>query len=278
MRKYFCGLDELFDTRLGLMSMIDEEKAAEAIAPPKQEYLYRMHDSFLYETVGISKEEWDEKWLHRNHEVLTNSVRTHIPTLITQSTMEYMENPEESLASKDVSLDINTYPYEFSDEEKNVLKEVLQQLIPMLQKINYVHYSMKALTVNVLKEYDECYLYDYHRWMDIHGGSLKGQYFTGLNLFVPRLFYKKVSDEEWQKVSKTEVGRWIINQDIFKATESILSSQFQLTHIAASDFSAAIFDLVKKSTTVPDLDQSQSQYVFETVDTTLSDHQSSSHR
>lgn len=277
MKKIYCSLDEIFDSRLGLMSMIDQEKTSNAIYGDQPEYLYRMHDSYLAEALGITEEEWYQRWDNRTVEVLKNSICTHIVEIIGQSCFDYFQSDEEALGTKYIRLDINTYPYEFDLQDQQALTDVLKELTPLVNEVNYVNYTLETLTSEVLKQYDECYLYEFHRWMDIHGEKLKGKYFLNMHLFVPRLFWKKMTDKDYTELTKSEEGKMLFDLDIFKVFEAALSPQFQLTYIAASDFSAAIFEKVRKTSTVPDLDQCQNPSVFETVDTFQADPRSSSH-
>lgn len=273
MKKYFCGLDELFDTRLGLISLIKPEVAQKIFEAQGEDYLYRMHDEYFWKCLNITEEEWYRYWGQRNVNVLRNSLRTHIISVIADSIMMYYNDREEALSSKKVTLTLNLYPYQLSEDELDTLKEVILEHIPVLKDVEYVNYTLHQLTANVLKEYDECYLYEYHRWMDIHGKVLRDMMLTGITLRVPRLFYQVPTDEEYQEVMNTPEGKKIIELDIFKLTEAAMSMKIQVTHIAASDFSVALFPPIHKSSEIKDLDSRQDPSDTGIVDKSLFDPQ-----
>lgn len=271
MKKYFCSLDDLFDTRLGIISMINPDVAQKIFEDPNKEYLYRMHDEYLWKSLYISQEQWDQLWANRDIEVLKNSLRTHVITIISESVLEYYGNREEALSSKSTSLSINTYPYNLSETEKDILKEVILEHIPVLENINFVVYNLNNLTINVLKEYDESYLYEFHKWMDIHGEALKNKLVTGISLRVPRLFYKVMTDADYKEFISTSEGKKIFDLDIFKMFEAALSTKMQITYIAASDFSVALMAPIYKNEDIKDLDHRPDQYGSGTVDKSLFD-------
>lgn len=273
MKKYFCGLDELFDTRLGLISVINQDVAQTIFEDKEQSYFYRPHDDYLWRSLGYTEEQWYQAWDNRDVNVLRNSLRTHVITIISDSILQYYNDKEEALSSKYTTLTINTYPYKLSDQELDELKEVIIEHIPVLGEINYICYSLKDLKPSILKEYDECYLYEYHRWMDIHGNELRDMLITGISLRVPRLFYKMMTEQDYQEIVKTKEGKKILELDIFKLFEAAVSIKIQITYIAASDFSVALIPPIYKDENIKDLDHQQGLYDSGTVDKSLFDPQ-----
>lgn len=252
MKKLLVSLDELLDTRLGFIALHNEEVAKRFVEEGNEEYFLRRDDSVLWESLGWTKQQWDEAWRQRDVNTLINSVVTHIPNAIGRIAAMWAESTDKAIADLLIEVDVNIYPYELTTDEKTELEDILSEILPGISKFRYVNYSLESLTYDFVKnEYGFVILYRFNDWLDLHGPSMKHKVMTQTQFFAPRLFKDKL-DEDFLEKNPNLKKIWEL--DPFKITESIVSPKFGLTFIAASDFGPVLTRPVSRTKETQDLD------------------------
>ena len=252
MKRIYVSLDELVDTRLGLISIHKPDIATLLVKEGSDVYFKRMHDKVLWETLGLTKEEYHTLWNNRDVEVLRNSVVTHIPNVINEIIRLYRSSGEHGLDDIQIYLDVNMHPYRLSTEEQTELEAVLFEMIPILEGISFINVPRKELTHSFIKnKYNYVIMYDFNEWMEIHGPSLKNQLINQVQFFAPRIFLE-IPDEEEINQDPLIKGLWEL--DPFKVTESMMSPKLGITFIPASDFGPLLTKPIHPETPIKDLD------------------------
>lgn len=257
MKRIYVSLDELLDTRLGFIGMVKPELLDDYLEPGNPKYFKRMHDSVLWNDLGITEVDWYRIREKRTVDLLRASVITHIPKVIMRIIKYYHQSQDKQLGGWDITLNINTYPYQLTPEELTEIREILEETIPLVSRINFFEASLKGLTPNYLKNnFDYVLLYDFHFWSKIHAEELKKMYLTNMHFFVPRLFNSLPTDEDFKGLEK------VLEMDPFKLLEGAISYKMGLTFIPASDFSSALTKPIHQSSENQDLDDLLAQFGY----------------
>ena len=270
MKKILVSLDELLDTRLGLVSIHNPQLAQEWVRPDNDVYFKRMHDKVIWEALGWTEERWYQVWDKRDVSVLKNSVVTHIPNVINEIIRLYRSSGEHGLDDLEVVLDVNLFPYVLDDGEIAMLDEILKEQMPIIERINFIRRNLKSMDHVFMKQYNYIILYPFNRWMYIHGKDLQNKLLPTIHIFAPRLLHIIPTDEELN--SDPELKRlWQL--DPFKLTESLAAPKLGITFIAASDFGPKITRPIHPDKKIEDLDHLVDQSGSYTLDSFLYDPQ-----
>lgn len=82
MKRVLIGLDELLDTRLAMVSLHRPDLVEDWMKAGNEVYQKRLTDSFLWESMGWSKQQWDNAWEARDTTLLHHATVTHIPQVL----------------------------------------------------------------------------------------------------------------------------------------------------------------------------------------------------
>lgn len=252
MKKILVSLDGLLDTRLGLISQLNPTVAERFLLPESDEYFKRINDDVVYNALGITKTMWFQYYTKRDVSTLMASVVTHIPQVINTIIKMYHDSNEHALSDLDVVLYVNTYPYELINEELCLLEDILLDAMPLLKEIKFTPYTFKSLTPKFIKSnFDYVIMYNYDLWTQIHVTELKKILMPKVHFFIPRLFQREPTQDEFAGSPEFE-KLWKL--DPFKVMECILAPKMGLTYIAASDFATSLRPPITPDHPVQDLD------------------------
>lgn len=266
MKRIYVALDDLLDTRLGLISLLNKDLALSYLDPDNPRYFKRMHDSVIWEDLGITESDWYTMREKRTTELLKASVITHIPSVIMKTIKLYHLSGDKQIGEWDVRLDVNTHPYDLNEEELNEIKDILLEKIPLVTEIGFVKANLKGLTPNHLKtNFDYIFMYDFNIWSMLHASELRKTFMTDMHFFVPRLFTQLPTDEDFKGLDK------VLEMDPFKLIEGALSYKMGITFIAASDFGPVLTKPIRRQTDHPDLDDLLDLSVLGTPESSLHD-------
>lgn len=270
LKRIYVSLDELLDTRLGLIQTIKPELVERYLGDDIARYTLRMHDSVIWNDLGLDEVGWYSLWEQRGYfDVLPNSVVTRIPALINSILKEYQASNEHAIGDWDIRLDINLHPYPFTDEEQTMLETILSELMPGVTQMNFIRKGVKQLTPKDIKaRYDYIIMYSFQYWSMIHAEELKNLLMPQCHFFVPRLFVQIPPDELFEK---DKVLKHVVELDPFKLMESAISYKLGLRHIAASDFAPKFIPPLQKSDEITDLDSLLDQSAAYIPDSSQSD-------
>lgn len=268
MKKMLISLDELLDTRLAMVGIFNPEIVEKWITTTSDDYFRRPSDDILWKSIGKTKEEWKRLWNMRNTGLLKQSIMTHIPNIITNVVLMYRDSQEHALGDLDVTLDVNVYPYELSENEKTVLLELLNEKMPIMKEIKLTWLSDNALTASYIKSnYDYVVMYNFNDWLNRNGKDLKPMLLTKIHFFVPRIFMT-LPDESFIKELEKEK---LLDMDVFKMTEAALAPKMGVTFVPPSDFGPVLTSPQKRRTQTKDLDSTDLSELY-SPNTSLYDH------
>lgn len=273
VKRILISLDDIMDTRLGLIKTVNEEAFTKILEEDLMEYLTRMNDDYCAQVLGWPLAMWYEAYENRNVEVLQNSVVNHIPNIVTNIILEYMTSNEEAIGSLEFELQVNTFPYILDSEEKGVLLEVMKELFPLVENINLVEIDIKNLPPTSIKgRFFAIGIYEFYKWSEKHAEELKNIIMPLTTVLAPRFvndqygyLNKKVSD-----LSKEE--QLILDMDLFKLIETTLAYKIRLLFAPGSDYAPKFIPPIKNPIKNPtDLDDQSGPSLFGTHESSLSD-------
>lgn len=251
MKRILISLDELLDTRLAMVGVFDPTIVERWVMNDAAEYFRRPTDDILWKSINASKQDWYKAWDKRDVGLLRQSVVTHIPRIMTDIVLAYRESGEHSLGDLETICEVNTYPYQLSEDELSELVKILEESIPIVTSFKLVRYTLEDLTVSFIKSnFDFVFMYEFNRWADKHMSDIKASLITRVHFFVPRLFTALPPDT----LLKEDLVKEMFEMDVFKIMEGALSPKIGLTFIPPSDFGPVLTVPQKPRTPVKDLD------------------------
>ncbi len=152
IRRILLDIDALLDTRLGLLSQMNPDAASRLV----QSNAYWERDYTDWERLtrgGVSNEEFEAAWVKRDIEVARQSIMTGIIPVLMRIMAEYDQNMRDGVVKDDLALEVNLYPYEFTDEEIEELTEILKGVFYQDLTITVCSRPLNELTPSVLNEH-----------------------------------------------------------------------------------------------------------------------------
>lgn len=189
MRNVYLDLDTLFDTRLGVLSLINPEAAKRILT--SNQYWDREHTNWKVLTEGVvTNEEFEAAWLTRDINALQSSIVTGIIPVLLNILNEYTQLKKEGLNQEDVGLIINIYPYELEPEELDELVRIIKyEVFYEFLPVTFTSISLEELTPEYMdKTFSAMILFEFHRWIKIHAAAISTANCKGLSIIVPKIF------------------------------------------------------------------------------------------
>lgn len=157
MNNIYIELDGLFDTRLPILTAINEDVSTRVF---NKDYDIRTNDKFEL----IPNNIFNLYYNQRNKDILTYALPSFIYKLIENITTEYYSDLKNNNGLQ--KLYINTYPYMLEDSEKQILITSLSYIKQV--EIEFLFISDNDLTPNILNNYDLDYIIKYNgiEWLE----------------------------------------------------------------------------------------------------------------
>lgn len=193
MQCILIDMDCLLDTRLGTVATLSAEAANHLVGSDL--YWVRENDEWEALTGGlVTNDAFRDAYAQRDHHVLKKSVVSGIPSMLLRILTEHNVNLRDGLGTKDLGIEINLWPYEFSDEERDTLEAILRGFTYRDLPITFCSRPHDTITPVILKErYAAWIMYDFQAWMKRHCFAVGKEACPDVTLIVPRLFEKDVS-------------------------------------------------------------------------------------
>lgn len=202
MENIYIEMDALFDTRITMLSSINEEIAVDVF---NKNYYLRTNDTFG----NIPYSVFNTYYGIRNKGVLLYSLPTFIYKVIDNITLDFYSD----LKNKEVDLQtlyINTYPYDFNEEELEKFEHTFKSYIKNVN-IEFISYSDTDLTPKVLDSYNINNIVKYNGvdWLEKQNRLLNivDNPMVNKNLYVPAIInFKlgtKINKEVLDSISKS---------------------------------------------------------------------------
>ncbi len=202
---YYVDLDSLFDTRLGTVSVLSPEFAAELVA--STEYYCRIKDDFCKTSRTVRSKDYQAAYAARGMAVLQNSIRTRIVDYIYDLFEDQFETLTSRFATSKTVLYVNTYPFAFSQEEATELHSALTELFQVFHKVELVTNPLCDVSPVWLKQRGiiAAFQYDLNGWFAAHHLALDQTLLTQTYLCFPELlnwFNESSLSDQGKELSK----------------------------------------------------------------------------
>lgn len=200
---FFFSLDEILDTRLATLDMIDPVATLEIL---QNGYFEREIDDWHKLSNGkIDNDNFKQLYKNRTKETLMKSRLTNFATYMQKFIVE-----AETLFGTDPTLSrpkilLNLYPYTDLDELeietiKNAVSVSCHCLITELEVICLSPQEIHPLAIKL--EYDFTFMYDFETWKNIHINSISKRDMMGCYVTAPRLFIDKQPSEDTYEIDE----------------------------------------------------------------------------
>lgn len=225
----YVSLDALLDTRFGTLIRLNEDKAINLI---KNGYRDRQSDDWTLIDESIDMSAYQELYDKRDHRTLELSRCSGIVPTLCQMVLELKEASKGVPFIDNITIDLNTYPYDCTDEVKRELANVASYLTGGVADVKISYVPLIGLMPDYLdSNYDAVIMYDFNDWLEKHGGALKEKPLPRLTFIAPAIFHGEIPDDK-----DLDFGDLNTN-DPFTATEMALADFLMLRLVDVSKFS-----------------------------------------
>jgi len=179
------SLDELLDTRLGVLNTMDVNYPKKMLA---NDWQTRIGDSTILEYCDVSNDEYNEAYGKRTVEELKNSVITNIPSYVAnQLASDIVNFPEMEELGATPEIFLNVWPYKLNKEETDTFVLILRRIFTFAEKVTVIQVSPKYITPRWLKDKEIYYFFNYDgiKWMNIHSEALLEFPITRMKFYMP---------------------------------------------------------------------------------------------
>jgi hypothetical protein len=224
------SLDCLLDMRLAVLYSFGEAIVKQNL---NEHYYRRQIDSFK----GITKAQFDERYLNRHKGYLKNA----LPTLLVDFVNGFIFNTQKQSLESPFKLNpkvcVNVTPYDLTDEECDNLIKTIVAMTHRQCPIEIVSYSFDQLTPEfVNSHFSTMVMYDGPAWIE-HQAQLKGferQLCSEVTLISPRIYPEKLpGPAELKQFEQAKT-------DFFKALETLAGPMINLVLLPIEHFSLSL--------------------------------------
>ena len=182
--RLLLSLDDLLDTRTGVLCDLNPKLAAELLLDPA--YAERIIDVFK----GFNRDDFDKRYKERDKKVLSLSTSTKVGVIIFDFVQRVVNRNLESPFNMDPVVHINMYPYNLSDKEQSYIKAAVLTKLPLKPQIEFVNLSLEQITPQLLKEnYKTAIMYHFWDWIEVQSKheNIKKCPLPDFTIFAPML-------------------------------------------------------------------------------------------
>lgn len=230
-----CELDALLDTRLSVVSKLNQEAAISLIeGGEKNPYYSRTSDDLGVLSPLIDTGDYRAAYASRNKDCLKNSRMTAavflVRTILKQLEVDSVNSPQVDA----ITLEVNYYPYVLTTEEIEMMELAMVAHLGELTKIKFVSIPPKLLTTTYIKaKYQVVILYNYVDWLKAHQENVeKMMKIPHVSFIVPRLLY----DESSRPTEEDVRGMSQHSIDAFTGTQLLMAEFYELTFMEVAIF------------------------------------------
>lgn len=223
-------LDALLDTRLAVLSSLNQEGAVKALESP--EYYTRQIDDFEALT-GVTRAQFKEAYAKRDVEILKRSVMTVAPLMLNELIGRLEQDEAESPYVDSVEVAVNVWPYQLDDEELDGLNKSIMAYCGVETPVRMVNFHPMELAPAMIRtQFTGMIMYNFRDWFEYHKDAFATSKAPGLIILAPALWGEKIpAPEEYLAEG--------INPEIspFLLAEMALIDCFQLQLVQPAIFS-----------------------------------------
>lgn len=237
--RYLVSIDALLDTRLGVLSNLDRDSAAQVMASPS--YVARTMEDFTNNLANVSKTRYEKAWKERNKLDMAASVGTHVMPWLQKAIMDDMNDASFNFQGRKVSVTVNIWPYSLNKAERNELLAIMHKFFPAVHKVELWSQSPEQLSPTNLKSnlITTAMFYELSKWAEIHKDNLNQAPIPEVTMIGPELLTAPV---DYSKV-KQEHREAVENLGPFRSAELLMTPYYNLLLLPAAFFCACLIDL-----------------------------------
>lgn len=196
----YVDMESLFDLRQGFLAthVEDKEKVMDYLL--SEEYNFREVDTFPF----TLSQRYTDVIKQPTKELLEASSITRIFLSLKQK-IDSIENRNKYYnESKEAQILLNLYPFTFTDEEAEHIRNLLFVKLGTECTINITNLSLKALTPIYIKMTGivSLFIYDFKEWFKEHANALKTIQLHDTLFYFPAVYDKLPTEEEMKKINK----------------------------------------------------------------------------
>lgn len=214
--RMLIGLDELFDTRQGTLTLMDQDKSLSILHDPG--YSNRIWDFFP----GVDRGVFSDMYSRRDKKTLRVSSGTRVLAIVSDFLKRCGKSSMGAPKAFEPKVDINVYPYKLTDSDKVGIEGGLRVLMPLLPEIRFVDYSLDQLNPVIAERYGVIVMYEGFVWLNIHSenGTLTEFPIPEVTMFCPIRLDKEPSDLHMLKDYRNKFN------DLAMAAQPIVNLEF----------------------------------------------------
>lgn len=223
LKRLYVSLDSLFDIRQGVLNTINTEFATEVTKKP--EYFLRQEDIFGIGNNVLTKENYNLVLEQMKSVVLRNSFRSKMHLFINHLRSSIIQMSIQNVIPISNEIDVNIYPFTLSENESGMIIDGISRALGKTLKVNLVNLSPDDLKLDIARNnYSSMIMYHYYDWLNKYTEQIKKEKLRDINLYVPRLFFKEIPEEEAKKLKDK-------GQDPFEMSQKILSPYMNIEYL-----------------------------------------------
>jgi hypothetical protein len=228
------NLDCLLDTRQGTLLTINPEVAYEITS--KEDYHARESDEFASEQYGtLSTELFEQVKEKFKHEIIFKSLKTKMYLFLQELIDGYVKLALTTPHVSTITLEVNLYPYQFTDTQVEYLMKALIAHLGNAAAISIVNFDIKQMPLKAIAEkYESVIMYNPVEWLNYRHNELKVGTMKDLTLYIPRMnTVRALTDKERKSISKNV-------SDVYKFTEMIFAGFVRLNYVPVEYYCADV--------------------------------------
>lgn len=213
INRILTELDALLDTRLGVVSTLDNDAALRLVQ--NSDYFHRETDQ-IGPLCGLDQAVYEQAWASRDVSALQHAIMTPSVAMLR---MQLLDIHRQWKVARDpniegVVLEVNTYPYPLSEAELAGYGAVFKEVFGSFLQIEVTHRPWTQYTPDfMMRHYTGAVLYNYRDWFHAHLDALMKKGIPRFSMVAPKIG-KEVIPLEERYVDKTPY-------DLFVAAEAM---------------------------------------------------------
>lgn len=220
---YLIDIDCLYDTRLIVLSLIDEDYTKKILEDGS--YFKRQQDSFevieYADFMGMYEQRGE------NPEILRGAPNTNFHLAIQALVRQSISIGRRGGFYRPVSLVVNFFPYILDKEEIEQLLGVLFEQMAETVEVSGVFIDPSELTPERAKQqFDYVAMYEGNKWLVQHQEALKDKRYKELFVSLPALYQEKTPDKSYVEEMKKLTGL-----ELFALTEVAMAPAISLQFV-----------------------------------------------
>lgn len=229
IHRIYVDLDSMFDTRLPLLYRLDPEHVVNADV---KAYFQRRSDDFSRLGSKVTRQEWLKAWEKRDKSLLAEAVTTSVVTVLWEAVMNINWALDSDMGSiKKVDVEINTWPYDLTNEEMSAIRAGLEVMMPPYASVLFIHNPMDFLhPKDATGRWDMMFVYDLWGWLRRFKDDFEQVYMIRTTVVTPELvsiYADEMKDEDVKLVDELHG---------FRVIEASFQGRMQLRCMPVEEF------------------------------------------